>query len=184
MDTRYLISNSKDQSIKLWDMRRFADQSTIEESRKIANKVNNTWDYRYDAYGPRRKNSFIFLFKNIFRFFYLAQKYDIPGDTSVRTYRGHSISYTLIRCYFSPSFTTGQKYIITGSSDGCIRSLYLLIFLSNKIKFIILVYDVLTGATKLCLRITNSHVESRDKCVRDVAWHPYENYIISTSVRF
>lgn len=55
MDTRYLISNSKDQSIKLWDMRRFADESTIETIRTKASTMNNGWDYRYDSYGPRRK---------------------------------------------------------------------------------------------------------------------------------
>ena len=61
MDTRYLISNSKDQSIKLWDMRRFADQSTIDKSIKIANRVNNNWDYRYNAHESRRKNSLFLL---------------------------------------------------------------------------------------------------------------------------
>jgi hypothetical protein len=45
-----------------------------------------------------------------------------------------------------------------------------------------LVYDILTGDTKLCLRVSNHYHESREKCVRDVSWHPYENYIISTSV--
>lgn len=54
----------------------------------------------------------------------LDRTFDVEGDPSVQTYRGHSIAHTLIRCYFSPSFTTGQKYIITGSSDGCIRSAY------------------------------------------------------------
>ncbi len=53
---------------------------------------------------------------------FLAQRHEISGDPSVCTYRGHSVGYTLIRCYFSPSFTTGQRYIITGSSDGCIYS--------------------------------------------------------------
>jgi hypothetical protein len=72
-----------------------------------------------------RTRVFVFHFNQYFSF-HLAEKYDISGDPSVRTYRGHSVTYTLIRCYFSPSFTTGQKYIITGSSDGCIRSLYLL----------------------------------------------------------
>ena len=23
----------------------------------------------------------------------------------------------------------------------------------------------------------------RDRCIRDVSWHPFENYIVSTSVR-
>jgi WD repeat-containing protein 23 len=55
MDTRYLISNSKDQSIKLWDMRRFANESTVEKSRAISNTINNAWDYRYEVYGQQRK---------------------------------------------------------------------------------------------------------------------------------
>ncbi|CAF3362056.1 unnamed protein product [Rotaria sp. Silwood1] len=146
MDTRYLISNSKDQSIKLWDMRHFANESAIETVRTRSHSVDNNWDYRYDGYGPQ------------------PQKYDISGDPSIRTYRGHSVRYTLIRCYFSPSFTTGQKYIITGSSDGCIN-----------------IYDVLTGAIKLRLCMSDYTNESRERCIRDVAWHPFENYIISTS---
>ncbi|CAF1031419.1 unnamed protein product [Rotaria sordida] len=146
MDTRYLISNSKDQSIKLWDMRHFANESVIDKIRTKSNSSDYGWDYRYDGYRPQ------------------PQSYDIPGDPSIRTYRGHSVRYTLIRCYFSPSFTTGQKYIITGSSDGCIH-----------------IYDILTGTIELRLRISNHMNESRERCVRDISWHPYENYIISTS---
>jgi DDB1- and CUL4-associated factor 11 len=55
---------------------------------------------------------------------HLAAALEIPGDPSVRTYRGHCVRYTLIRCFFSPAFSTGQKYIVTGSSDGGIRSSY------------------------------------------------------------
>ncbi len=32
----------------------------------------------------------------------------LDGDTSVMTYSGHSVKNTLIRCRFSPLFTTGQ----------------------------------------------------------------------------
>lgn len=32
----------------------------------------------------------------------------LAGDSSLMTYRGHSVLYTLIRCYFSPMHTTGQ----------------------------------------------------------------------------
>ncbi|CAF2372089.1 unnamed protein product [Rotaria sp. Silwood2] len=147
MDSRYLISNCKDQTIKLWDMRRFANNSTIQKSRTVSNAINRVWDYRAGVQ-PQT-----------------LQRHDISGDPSVCTYRGHSIGYTLIRCYFSPSFTTGQRYIITGSADGCIY-----------------IYNVLTGAIERCLRIRNNQYGAgRDKCVRDVAWHPFENYIISTS---
>jgi WD repeat-containing protein 23 len=58
MDTRYLISNSKDQSIKLWDMRRFANESTIENSRTRLDNTYNGWDYRYEMSDRRRKNLF------------------------------------------------------------------------------------------------------------------------------
>ncbi|CAF4756073.1 unnamed protein product, partial [Rotaria socialis] len=112
-----------------------------------SNAINRVWDYRAGAQ-PQT-----------------LQRHGISGDPSVCTYRGHSVGYTLIRCYFSPLFTTGQRYIITGSSDGCIY-----------------IYDVLTGAVERCLRIRNNQYGTgRDKCVRDVAWHPFENYIISTS---
>lgn len=44
-DGRYLITNSKDQSIKLWDMRVFASQEGINNTRQ---KVQNqNWDYRW-----------------------------------------------------------------------------------------------------------------------------------------
>ena len=54
------------------------------------------------------------------------------------------------------------------------------LFLSFSIS---IVYDVLTGEIQLTLRASNNAYESREKCVRDISWHPYENYIISTSVR-
>ena len=56
MDSRYLISNSKDQSIKLWDMRRFADESTIYRSLKASNAVSRVWDYRVGVQSLPRTN--------------------------------------------------------------------------------------------------------------------------------
>ena len=41
-----------------------------------------------------------------------------PHDGAVATYRGHSVLGTLIRAYWSPEFSTGQRYIYSGSSDG------------------------------------------------------------------
>lgn len=43
-----------------------------------------------------------------------------PADNSVMTYRGHQVLRTLMRAYFSPAHTTGQRYIYTGSFDGSI----------------------------------------------------------------
>ena len=62
MDTRYLISNSKDQTIKLWDMRRFADETTVKKSVERSNAMNRVWDYRIGAQPLTRTFINIFYF--------------------------------------------------------------------------------------------------------------------------
>ena len=45
--SRYLASNSKDQSIKLWDLRRFSDTDDIQEGlRALRECPMRGWDYR------------------------------------------------------------------------------------------------------------------------------------------
>ncbi len=61
MDTRYLISNCKDQTIKLWDMRRFANDTTIKKSRAASSAVNRVWDYRMGAQPQACRRSFFLL---------------------------------------------------------------------------------------------------------------------------
>lgn len=34
------------------------------------------------------------------------------------TYRGHGVLHTLIRCRFSPTHSTGQRFIYSGCSTG------------------------------------------------------------------
>lgn len=92
-DQRYLISNSKDQTIKLWDMRRYS-KHTVDQL--------PSWDYRIHRLNESERSSTSLL----------------EGDTSVMTYQGHSIRKTLIRCRFSPRVTTGQRYIYTGDVRG------------------------------------------------------------------
>eukprot|EP01119_Soliformovum_irregulare_P019734 TRINITY_DN6313_c0_g1_i2.p1 TRINITY_DN6313_c0_g1~~TRINITY_DN6313_c0_g1_i2.p1 ORF type:complete len:450 (+),score=118.33 TRINITY_DN6313_c0_g1_i2:78-1427(+) len=129
-DGRYFISNGKDKCTKLWDIRKMSDPR-LEDSFS-----RRSHDYRFSA-GPM---------------------YGVhPNDNSLMTYSDHSVSKTLIRCYFSPAATTGQKYIYTGSSDGNVY-----------------IYDILTGATVACL-------EGHESVVRDVSWHPYEDLLLSTS---
>ncbi|KAK0144625.1 DDB1- and CUL4-associated factor 11 [Merluccius polli] len=137
-DARYLISNSKDQSIKLWDVRKFSPKEGLAASRLAVTQQN--WDYRWQQV-PQRA----------------LKRHKLTGDTSVMTYRGHGVLHTLIRCRFSPEFTTGHRYIYSGCSTGKI-----------------IVYDVLTGAVvaRLC---------GHDACVRDVSWHPYQDSIVSSS---
>uniref|UniRef100_H3AN30 DDB1 and CUL4 associated factor 11 n=1 Tax=Latimeria chalumnae TaxID=7897 RepID=H3AN30_LATCH len=98
-DARYLISNSKDQTVKLWDIRKFSPREGLEASRQAVTQQN--WDYRWQQV-PKRA----------------LKKHKLQGDTSVMTYRGHGVLHTLIRCRFSPEFTTGQQYIYSGCSTG------------------------------------------------------------------
>jgi WD repeat-containing protein 23 len=132
-DTRYFLSQGKDQAIRLWDMRR-ADAATAQP-----NVVRNPhWDYRWEHY-PGLPNS------------------NSENDSSIMKYMGHQVFETLIRCYFSPLHSTGQRYIYTGSRDG-----------------IIYIYDALTG--EIVNKLIGHHAT-----VRDVSWHPYEPTMISSS---
>ncbi|KAK2858600.1 hypothetical protein Q5P01_003220 [Channa striata] len=137
-DARYLISNSKDQSIKLWDVRKFSPKEGLAASRLAVTQQN--WDYRWQQV-PQRA----------------LKRHKLTGDTSVMTYRGHGVLHTLIRCRFSPEFSTGQRFIYSGCSTGKI-----------------IIYDILTGSVV-------SRLSGHDACVRDVSWHPYEDNIVSSS---
>ncbi|KAL2634654.1 hypothetical protein R1flu_006133 [Riccia fluitans] len=135
-DGQYFISNSKDQTLKLWDVRKMTSNTPRNGSKKIPTL---RWDYRWDEYPGRGKN--------------LKHPYDV----SIMTYTGHRVLKTLIRCYFSPAYSTGQKYIYTGSADGMVY-----------------IFDVVTG--KLISRL-RSH---RDP-VRDVSWHPTQAMLVTSS---
>lgn len=132
-DGRYFISNGKDQTTKLWDIRRMSSKPEYFKRR------GPHWDYRYMMY-PRK-----------------AKSWKHPNDQSVSTYRGHSVLCTLIRCHFSPSHNTGQKYIYTGSYDGCVY-----------------IYEVVTGA-----RVARLHLGG--STVRDCSWHPHYPTLVGSS---
>ncbi|KAK9880734.1 hypothetical protein WA026_013058 [Henosepilachna vigintioctopunctata] len=100
-DGRFLISNSKDQSIKLWDIRQFTKEEDVSEAVCFVSNMN--WDYRWQEVPKKLINS---------------HKSKLPGDTSVMTYKGHAVTKTLIRCRFSPMENTGQQFIYTGSGTG------------------------------------------------------------------
>lgn len=137
-DARFLISNSKDQTIKLWDVRKFSPSVGVEATKKAVATQN--WDYRWEQV-PRS----------------VTKKRRIEGDSSVMTYRGHSVLHTLIRCHFSPEYTTGQRYIYTGCATGAL-----------------VIFDLLTGKVV-------SRLKGHNQCTRDVSWHPYKNIIMTSS---
>lgn len=133
-DGRYFISNGKDQTIKLWDIRKMSANATGKPG-----FGRYEWDYRWVDYPSQ------------------ARGLKHPNDQSLATYKGHSVLRTLIRCYFSPTYSTGQKYIYTGSHDSCIY-----------------IYDVVSGAQVARLK----HHEST---VRDCSWHPQYPMLVSSS---
>jgi len=132
-DGRSFISNGKDQAIKLWDIRKMMSNAD-----SCADGAPS-WDYRYSRYPKHHK------------------QLKHPHDQSLATYRGHSVLRTLIRCYFSPAYSTGQKYIYTGSYD------------SN-----VYIYDVVSGSQVAKL---NGH----QMAIRDCSWHPIEPTLVSSS---
>ena len=140
-DGRYFISNSKDQSIKLWDLRGMRTNSTYNPQQKKIARYH--WDYRWMEYPPFSKHDIAFK--------------GHPDDASIMTYRGHAVLETLIRSYFSPLHTTGQRYIYSGSHDGRVY-----------------VYDLITGEVAALLM---HHIS----VVRDCSWHPTEPKLVSCS---
>ncbi|XP_062501275.1 DDB1- and CUL4-associated factor 11-like isoform X2 [Corticium candelabrum] len=98
-DGHYFISNSKDQSIKLWDVRSFSSKDAIACAKQMVDR--HCFDYRWEE--PPRK---------------FLKDWKLAGDTSVMTYKGHRVQRCQIRCRFSPAHSTGQQYIYSGCSEG------------------------------------------------------------------
>eukprot|EP00741_Cyanophora_paradoxa_P017851 tig00021035_g17240.t1 len=137
-DGRYLITNSKDQTIKLWDIRRMYDAGQHARMAPYPRRFN--WDYRWMQYPG------------------VGRTVVHPNDISLQTFKGHSVLQTLIRAYFSPAHTTGQRFIVSGSYDGQVY-----------------IYDTL-GDPEDPVRLP-----AHDAAVRDVAWHPTEMRLVSSS---
>jgi WD40 repeat protein len=98
-DGRYLISNGKDHSVKLWDLRMMLPDVLYDRDDRAQIPCRN-YDYRFYEMDPRA--------------FSKSHKY----DCSLMTYTGHRTFRTLIRAYFSPVASTDQRYIYCGSASG------------------------------------------------------------------
>ncbi len=99
-DSCYLVSNGKDQLLKVWDIRKMRSQSEIRDMPSL--KRVRGFDYRYMRYpltGRQQRH---------------------PFDCSVAQFSGHSVLATLIRCYYSPLETTNQRFIYSGSATGTV----------------------------------------------------------------
>jgi len=115
-DGRYVISNGKDQAMRLWDLRKMRSNEEWESVSHLS-YGDDEFDYRCAS----------FSFQSLFLTPSSSHRRPIlrdpahPKDCSVMTYRGHSVLQTLIRCHFSPAETTGSQYLYSGSQDGRIH---------------------------------------------------------------
>lgn len=156
-DGRYVLSNGKDQMMKLWDLRKMMStekSATINLSRRPSG-----FDYRFMQFSD-------------------DQWEPHPHDCSLVTYRGHSVLKTLIRCHFSPPHSTNSRYVYSGSEDGSVYIYNLDATLAGKI-------DVNEATQNSRPRdpdlyassITYDMDDDRSSgswktCVRDASWHP------------
>ena len=137
-DNRYFISNCKDQSIKLWDLRKSStEKKTVTTFLGMDYRRAILDDGIIDKIKERMKTN--------------------RDDTSVATFFGHQVRGTLIRCHFSPKFITDQRYIYSGSADGCVY-----------------IFDILSGENIARLEVCQGQI------IRDCSWHPFSQNIVTT----
>lgn len=152
-DGRYIISNGKDQTAKLWDLRRVIP---TEDADKInIHRYTTGFEYRMNAYDFERWRPH-------------------PHDCSLVTFRGHSVLKTLIRCHFSPLGSTDSRYVYSGSYDGKVYIWNMDATLKGTI-------DVAEATRHLRDRRRGDYDDGVrgyvghggfSTCVRDASWHP------------
>lgn len=154
-DGRYVLSNGKDQSMKLWDLRKM--MSTESSASIDPRRYTTAFDYRFMDFSDQDWRPH-------------------PHDCSLVTYRGHSVLKTLIRCHFSPPGSTNSRYVYSGSDDGSVYVYNMDATLAGKV-------DVgqATHHSRPRDRSLDMHTYSMDDrgqrstwktCVRDASWHP------------
>jgi len=92
------------------------------------------------------------------------KKFQQKVDAAVMTFWGHQVHMSLIRCHFSPAHGTAQRYIYSGSYDGRVY-----------------VYDTISGQNVLCLEQPNNGNVLNSSVIRDCAWHPYSQTLVSSN---
>ncbi|KAF2488840.1 WD40 repeat-like protein [Lophium mytilinum] len=162
-DGRYVLSNAKDQTAKLWDLRKMLSKEKADQIDPGAYTTN--FEYRTNAYDD-----------NDYR--------PHPHDCSLVTFRGHKVLKTLIRCHFSPPGSTDSRYVYSGSYDGSVYVWNLDATLAGKV-------DVLAATRNSRPRDPGLLAETYDfigrnggawqTCVRDASWHPDAPVIAATS---
>lgn len=151
-DGRYVLSNGKDQTMKLWDLRKMMTTANFDNI--DPSSFTTGFDYRFEKYPDN---------------FYEPH----PYDYSVVTFRGHSVLKTLIRCHFSPPGSTNSRYVYSGSEDGKVYVYNMDATLAGTI-------DVGTATLNSRPREPDVFATAYEMsgemlwrtCVRDASWHP------------
>lgn len=155
-DGRYVLSNGKDQLMKLWDLRKMVSPNEFEQGHY--SRYRGTFDYRFSAYEAD------------------VEYEPHPKDCSVVTFRGHSVLKTLIRCHFSPPGSTDSRYVYSGSEDGNVWIWDMDAQVKGKIDV-----AAATEGTRPRQRdvvsatwdVGGGREGPWKTCVRDASWHPH-----------
>ncbi|KAL2161317.1 hypothetical protein VTH06DRAFT_8538 [Thermothelomyces fergusii] len=164
-DGRYILSNGKDQNMKLWDLRMAMSTSRFEEldPTEVTRNRDYDYDYRWQPYED-------------------YQWFQHPYDNSLVTFRGHEVRRTLIRCHFSPPNSTDSHYVYSGSHDGYIYVWNLDATIAAKIDV-----KAATRASSVRPRPDRRHrlhhrySNGWESMVRDVGWHPNAPMLVASS---
>lgn len=154
-DGRYVLSNGKDQAMKLWDLRKMMTTAKLDAI--DINNYTTGYDYRFEPYPED---------------YYEPH----PHDCSVVTFRGHRVLKTLIRCHFSPPGSTNSRYVYSGSEDGKVYVYNLDATLAGVIDVGLATINSRPRDTDIFT--TTYEIRSRGgemmwkTCVRDASWHP------------
>lgn len=147
-DGRYVLSNGKDQTMKLWDLRKM--MPTEKASRLDPMNYSSGFDYRFMVFSDEDYQPH-------------------PHDCSLVTFRGHRVLKTLIRCHFSPPGSTNSRYVYSGSADGSVYIYNMDATLAGKI-------DVRQATMYSRPRDPDEWSRPRNQawetCIRDASWHP------------
>ena len=181
-DGRHLLSNGKDQTVRVWDLRRaWSNEDAAAWCRRRPIPVWS-WDYRFMAY-PASGWDF-----DMGRFEGTAdEETTFRARRALQTLRGHRVDQTLIRAYFSPLAHTGGRYVYSGSGDGavCFWDLQTgeLVAKTSGL-FSAAPHSVIGPALRRVRRgeyPANEASLRRGALVRDCAWHPVKPRLVSVA---
>ncbi|KAI1123925.1 WD40-repeat-containing domain protein [Nemania abortiva] len=162
-DGRYLLSNGKDQTMKLWDLKMMYTSAQFREKNPRQHTPYSDFDYRWSKFNDE-------------------DWFPHPDDNSVVTFRGHKVLRTLIRCHFSPPSSTNSRYVYSGSHDGKVYIWNMDATLAGKIDV-----KATTSQEKSMPHAYRQYYNRRGlpgwaTIVRDASWHPTAPFIAASSL--